>query len=80
MLFRNPPLLPPACAQLRAKRAGDNWIVKDLVEQPFYRFLHWSYPLHSTMQVGLVRHSSTQQRAGSAAQGRHAWAGLSSAG
>ncbi|PSC75319.1 Palmitoyl-monogalactosyldiacylglycerol delta-7 desaturase, chloroplastic [Micractinium conductrix] len=40
--------------QLRAKRAGDNWIVKDLVEQPFYRFLHWSYPLHSTMQFVLL--------------------------
>lgn len=45
----------PSAVQLLAKRAGDNWIIKDLVEQPFYRFLKHAYPL---FDVGQVRPSA----------------------
>lgn len=41
-------------------RAGDNWIVKDLASDPFYRFLHHTYQLHAVGQY-MVLVSGTAQ-------------------
>lgn len=32
-------------------RTGDPWIVSDLVADPFYRILHYTYPVLSTLQA-----------------------------
>ena len=38
---------PPAPAQVLEARAGDGWIVKDLLSDPFYRFLNRTYIAHA---------------------------------
>ncbi len=40
--------------QVLEARAGDNWIVSDLVADPFYRLLHLTYPLQAPLQVILT--------------------------
>lgn len=42
---------PTPAQQVLDARTGDPWIVSDLLADPFYRFLHRTYPLWSTLQV-----------------------------
>lgn len=53
LLARTPPALSHTLLQVLVARAGDNWIVSDLVADPFYRMLRYTYPLHAVLQAGV---------------------------